>query len=122
MLSIPLLPVLRGLPDDHPAAIYNAVESDKLPLPAWSNRAYNSLLQDGHLPLTADSERSLSHKILLYSHSSSIAATSLKLTLVDGVVVHASIQLHESRWIILIGVTMCRVRVLPSSGLDSNAS
>ncbi|KAF9020456.1 hypothetical protein BDZ89DRAFT_1072198 [Hymenopellis radicata] len=118
MDSIPLLPVLQGLPDDHPAAIYNAAESDKLPLPVWSNGAYDSLVKDGHLPLTVDSQRSLLHKILLYSHSSSVAATSLKLSLVDGAVVRASIQLHESRWIVLIGVTMCQPAILKNIKIE----
>lgn len=110
MEDVPLLPVLLNLPDESPAFAYDAASTAATP--AWSNKAYNLLAKDGALPLAPESGDELKRRISAYCHSSAVAAAVLMLTLEDGTQLHTSIQIYDSRWIILIGTTTPAVRVV----------
>lgn len=105
--ELSLLPALSLLPLGHPAAIYD-VESapgdNVMPLPVWTNKAFDAFASDGILSLSSEGEQELARSILRFSRTSKAHGSPLSLSFADGTILYASLQFQSLRWVILIGV------------------
>ncbi|KAK0485065.1 hypothetical protein IW261DRAFT_876482 [Armillaria novae-zelandiae] len=116
--GLSLLPALSLLPLGHPAAIYDvetALEDNVVPLPVWTNEAFDVSASDGILRLSPEGEQELTRSILYFSRTSKPRGTPLSLSFSDGSILYASLQLQSLRWVILIGVIVApAISVKPS--------
>ncbi|KAK0235753.1 hypothetical protein EDD85DRAFT_837950 [Armillaria nabsnona] len=118
--ELSLLPTLSLLPLGHPAAIYDVesvLDDNAVPLPVWTNKAFDAFASDGILRLSSEGEQELARSILRFSRTSKAHGSPLSLSFADGSILYASLQLQSLRWVILIGVI-----IAPTIGGKSGVS